>query len=336
MPPQLVFLIGSPRSGSTLLSRMLGAHSRIHAPDEPHLLTPMAYLGYYGRVDEAPYDPIISEAGIRQLVRTLPHGEQDYLAALRACTDRIYQGLLAGRDTDTRLLDKTPAYALALDFVERLYPDARYVVLTRHPIAVWTSQVESFFDGDFEAAQARSPLLERYVPAIARFLRESSLPRVHVRYGELVRDPRAQMERLAEFLDLDFEEAMVEYGRAGAGESARGLGDPTTVSREQRPTTGSLARWTGDLAGRPDAVAYAQRLLEQLADEDLATWGFERSEIRRELAAVDLGARPQRSRPLTRYALERRLLVRLRRNIHQNAFGRLVKRIRWACDLLLR
>ena len=156
----LIFLIGSPRSGSTLLSRMLGAHSQIHAPAEPHLLTPLAHLGYYARVDEAAYDTIVSEAGIREVVDALPGGEDDYLSALRAYSDGIYRGLLEGTGR-SRLLDKTPAYALVLGFLEKLYPDARCIVLTRHPIAVWTSQVESFFDGDFEAAQARSPLLER-------------------------------------------------------------------------------------------------------------------------------------------------------------------------------
>ena len=52
--------------------------------------------------------------------------------------------------------------------------------------------------------------------------------------------------------------------------------------------------------------------------------------------ALDLGANVVRSRPLNRYALERRLLLRLRRNIRHNAFGKLVKRLRWACDVLLR
>ncbi|MBW2295926.1 MAG: sulfotransferase, partial [Deltaproteobacteria bacterium] len=48
---RLVFVIGPPRSGSTLLTRMLGAHSKIHAPAEPHLLTPLAHLGFYANVD---------------------------------------------------------------------------------------------------------------------------------------------------------------------------------------------------------------------------------------------------------------------------------------------
>ena len=42
MQDKLIFLIGSPRSGSTMMARMLGAHSSVHSPAEPHLLTPIA------------------------------------------------------------------------------------------------------------------------------------------------------------------------------------------------------------------------------------------------------------------------------------------------------
>lgn len=334
---QLIFLIGAPRSGSTLLTRMLGAHPSIHAPEEPHLLTPLAHLGYYDRVGAAPYDPIISEVAIRQLVAALPRGEADYLEALRAYTDTLYAGLLAGSGKPL-LLDKTPAYALVLDFVAKLYPKARFLVLTRHPLAIWTSVVGSFFDGNHQAARDHNPILELYVPAIARFLREAPVPYHHLRYEALVAQPREQMEALCGFLGIDFEEDMVEYGRSESGrsESARGLGDPVTVAREQRPTTASVARWTQDLAGNAAAIDQAEEILACLLDDDLASWGFDRAGIASELAQLDRAGPPRRGRRLTRYALERRVLVTLRRNIHRNALGRLVRSIRRACDILLR
>lgn len=337
MEDKLLFLIGPPRSGSTLLTRMLGSHSAVSAPDEPHLLTPLAHIGYYAKVDQAPYDPIITQLAMTELVRALPRGEDDYLEALRALTDRVYEKLLAASGRRV-LLDKTPAYALVLDFVAKLYPNARYVVLTRQPLAVWSSYVESFFDGDHEAAHRHQPLLERYVPAIARFLRERPVPICHVRYESLVTDPEQELARVCEFAGLAFEPDMIDYGKKaeGAKESARGLGDPMTVARESRPTTGSLAKWAEELSGRPDAIARCHEILACLADEDLETWGYARGEIARELQAVDPGG-PRKPRPrLTRYSLERRLLTRLRRNIHHNALGALVRRIRWACDVLLR
>jgi hypothetical protein len=317
---------------------MLGAHSRIHSPAEPHLLTPLAHLGFYDRVDQAPYDPIITQGAARELVKDLPRGEDDYLAALRACTDRLYAGLLAPSGCDL-LLDKTPAYALVLDFAARLYPDARYVVLTRHPMAVWSSYVASFFDGDHEVAHAHNPLLERYVPAIARFLRESPVPICRVAYEDLVRDPEKEIERICSFLDVAFEPGTIDYGeQAGEGprEAARGLGDPMTVARETRPTTASLSKWAADMSGSPEKIRQCEALLESLLDEDLATWGYSRAEIQAELAAIDPAGSVRKKPPITRHTLERNLLVRLRRNIHHNARGRLVRKIRFACDVLLR
>jgi hypothetical protein len=334
---RLIFLIGSPRSGSTLLARMLGAHPAIHAPAEPHLLTPLAHLGFYDTVEKAPFDPIISQDAIRELVAQLPGGESDYLAALRGYTDRLYQGLLE-RSGRACLLDKTPAYALVLDFVARLYPKARYLVLTRNPLAIWSSYVESFFDGDFEAAHRFNPILERYVPAIARFLRAREVPLLPVRYEALVSDPGEQGQRICEFLGLPWDPGIVEYGREApaASPASRGLGDPITVARETRPTTKSLAKWTLDLAGRPARIEQAQRILASLLDPDLEAWGYSRAELERELAAIDPAATPRPAPSLTRYRLERKLLVRLRRNIHTNALGKMVRRVRRLCDVLLR
>lgn len=337
MEKNLLFLIGPPRSGSTLLTRMLGGHPEIHAPQEPHLLTPLAHLGYYASVEKAPYDAAITQAAMRELVAALPAGEKDFLDALRACSDLLYQRLLepSGR---TRLLDKTPAYALVLDFIAKLYPTAPVIVLTRNPMAVWSSYVASFFDGDHEAAHAHNPLLERYVPAIARFLRERPMPYCHVRYEDLVADPDTHVRRICDFAGLDFDPGMIEYGDRPEGQqrAVDGLGDPITVAKETRPTTKSVEKWTSDMAGNPDSVALARRILDSLLDEDLATWGYSRRELTRQLDSVDVdGARPRRS-PLTRYTAQRKLLVLLRRNIHHNAFGRLIRKLRTACDVLLR
>ncbi|MCZ6464932.1 MAG: sulfotransferase [Proteobacteria bacterium] len=337
MQDQLLFVIGPPRSGSTLLARMLGTNPAVHSPAEPHLLTPLAHLGFFASVEQAPYDPIVTQAAARELVADLPGGETDYLDALRAYTDVIYARLLepSGRKV---LLDKTPGYALVLDFAARLYPGARYVVLTRHPLAVWSSFAESFFDGDHAVAHAHNPLLERYVPAIARFLREAPVPICHVRYEALVREPEAELRRICEFAGLDFDPGMVNYGEqeGGVTKTARGLGDPVSVQREKRPTTRSLARWASDLAGQPEAVALCARILESLTDEDLETWGYARREIEAELDAVDLDAPRQRRSRWNQNAIERAVVVRLRRNIHHNALGRIVRRIRFYCDALLR
>jgi hypothetical protein len=110
-----------------------------------------------------------------------------------------------------------------------------------------------------------------------------------------------------------------------------------TVGKQTRPTTDSLARWTGDLSGRPERIEQSKRILAALQDDDLRSWGYERADIERELDAVDPHAPPARGRPWSRYRLERALLVAARRNVRpENALGRLVRKLREACDLVLR
>jgi hypothetical protein len=334
----LVFLVGSPRAGTTLLSRMISAHSDVFAPAEPHLMPPLAHLGYWETVEKAPYDPIITQRGMREFVATLPGGEADLIAGLRACTDHLYSRSLADSGASF-FLDQTPAYALVLDFVTRLYPGARYVALTRNPLAIWSSYVDSFFDGDFESAYRNNPLVERYVPAIAKFLRETAAPHVHVRYEDVVSQPDTELRRICDCLGLDFEPGMVNYGETAGGQrqDARGLGDPVTVAKEKRPTTASVDKWAKALQGAPARIAQSQEILARLDDADLEAWGYTRTDLGAGLDAIDPQGAPPQKPKLTRYALERRAMVTGRRWVQRSAFlQRLLRFVRSACDVMLR
>jgi hypothetical protein len=334
MEDRLVFLVGAPRSGTTLLARILASHSEILGRAEPHLITPLAHLGYYASVQKAPYDPINAQQAIREFVADLPGGEADYLAALRAYADAMYGAMLSTRPGKRYFLDKTPAYALVLPFLLKLYPRARYVVLTRHPLAILTSYVTSFFDGDWEVALAHNPILARYVPALAAMLRERPVPLVHVRYESFVADPEPAWRAVCDHLGIAYEPDALAYGRRAEG--FEGLGDPTGVARHDRPVTGSVKRWAAEVAGDPEVLAIATRVVSELDPDDLAVLGYPRDEIFADLEAARGAPAPSRRSAPLRYALERKLLVALRRNIHHNALGRALKRLRFALDVVLR
>jgi hypothetical protein len=337
MESRLLFVIGPPRSGTTLLMRMLSSHSAIYSRAEPHLLTPLAHLGYYDTVDAAPFDHLQAAQSTREFVADLPRGEQDYLDACRAYTGILYGRMLAARGKGKEFfLDKTPANALIMPFIAKLYPRARYIVLTRHPAAIFSSYANSFFDGDYQAAYRFNPILNRYVPAMARLLRERPVPMVEVVYEKLVQQPEAEMRRVFAFLDLPFEAEAIEYGRHE--HDSRGLGDPTGVSKHTRPVTDSLERWATELAQDSAKLAMVREMVEAIDDADLNTWGFPRASFFEPVErAARAGGKPLPHPPLLdRYRLQRKLLVVLRRNIQHNAFGRLVRRTRTLCDVLLR
>jgi len=335
MEERLVFLIGAPRSGTTLLARMLSAHSQVYGRAEPHLITPLAHLGYFGSVQKAPYDPFNVEQAVKEIVEEIPRGEAGYLEALRAYTDSIYRQLMECAPEGKRLfLDKTPAYALVLPFLTKLYPRAKYVVLTRHPLAILTSYVDSFFDGDYQVALAHNPVLQRYVPALAAMVRTQPVPLVHVRYEELVRDPEAHFRRVCDYVGIPFEEKAISYGESG--ESFKGLGDPTGVHQHNRPVTTSVSKWAAEIATNPETLALVCTVLDELDPADLETLGYAREKIVGQLEAAKGAKPPIKAKKPFRYTMERRLLVALRRNIHENALGRVLKKARFALDVVLR
>jgi len=328
---QLVFVISAPRSGSTLLQRMLGSHSEVFTHPEPHMITPMAHLGLYGQVDRAPYDHINAAEAMRSFVEGLPRGEEDYLDALRAYSDTLYARMLAtsGR---SRFLDKTPAYGLVLPFLTKLYPRARYVVLTRHPLAIFSSYANSFFDGDWRGAHDFNPIVERYVAAIGQQVRAPSVPLHHIRYEELVADPEPQLAAIFEHLGLPHEPGAVVYGR-GPG-MKKGMGDPIGVAKHDRPVTHSIEKWATELAGDPVKLELARRMIDGCLDEDLEAWGWPRAKLWEPLEQAGAGAPP--ARVLNRYTLQRRVLLLLRKDVDRRWHGKLIRQLKYYCDVILR
>jgi len=335
MDPQVLFVIGPPRSGSTLLARMIGAHSQIMGRPEPHLLTPLAHLGYYDKVDKAPYDAVLAAEAQREFVGALPGGEQDYLAACRAYCDTLYGRMLASKPGKQLFLDKTPAYGLILDFIAKVYPTAKYVVLTRHPLAVFSSYAESFFNGDYAAAQAYNPLLERYVPAIAKFLRDKPAPIYHVVYEQMVADPERVLGEIFAFLGVPNEPQAVEYGKAEP--AVQGLGDPIGVKKHSRPSTESIDKWATEIASSPDRLRLSREIIARLDPVDLATWSHPIEGLWQPLeAAGAAGAKPPK-KALDRYRMERFLIVKLRGLVQrQPLLRRLLGTMRLGADVLLR
>jgi hypothetical protein len=336
---KLIFLIGPPRSGSTLLMRMLSSHSQIYSRPEPHLLTPLAHLGQWDNVDRAPFDQLQAGSSMRQFVGDLPNGEADYVEAIQAYAHLLYGRMLATQDKPF-FLDKTPAYGLILPFIEKVFPQAHFVVLTRNPCSVWDSYAESFFDGDYAAARDFNPILQRYVPAMADFMRNSKVPFVHVRYEDVVSDPEAQLKRIFDHIGLPHEPSCVNYGQQAP--AVDGLGDPLGVKQHSRPVTSSLEKWATGVAASDDKEVILREMVSQLDDRDVKLWGFEKESLFEPLSRVNVGearnkaAIKRRKDRWDRYKMKRRLLVWLRRDVNSSWIGRRLKKLRMICEVILR
>ena len=314
---------------------MLSSHSRIKGGPEPHLLTPLAYTGFWGQVQKAPYDHIVASLGQQAFVNSLPNKEKDYWEACRCYCDKLYSAYMANA-TEKICLDKTPEYATVWPFLTHVFPDAKYIVLTRHPAAIFDSFANSFFEGNHEAAHSHEPILERYVPAIAGFLRQTSCRFVHLRYEDLVAEPREKLQEICNFLDLPFEPQLIEYGSTER-KPLPGLGDNIGVTRHSRPTDRYTDKWVNSMASEPKALALLQKVVNKLDPADLATIGFPLETFWLPLEKSGAARKPERTARPSFYRFQRKVILTGRRITQRSRTVRsVVTWLKLVCEVLLR
>jgi hypothetical protein len=135
---RLIFLLSSERSGSTLTRVILGAHSRIVAPLELHMLRHPTYAVW--RRDKS-----IAIESLRDFFQLIgqPKSEAEIDVVCKDFTVvQVYEWMLSQLPPGKLLLDKTPAYSNEGDTLRRSVPlSPFYIWLVRHPLGVIESQV---------------------------------------------------------------------------------------------------------------------------------------------------------------------------------------------------
>lgn len=197
-----VFVVGFPRSGTTLVEQMLDAHPRLQSMDE------RPFLNILG--------DSLSARGLR-VPLDLQRLNADDCERLRA----HYWRLVADRvtlDEGGQLVDKNPLNMLSLPLIKRLFPHAKIILTVRDPRDVILSCYMQHFHSSVLAVAAASieKLARTYVVAMQHWLHHVEVlqPDVRVvRYESLVADIDAQARVIADFLGLDDATCMAAFDR---------------------------------------------------------------------------------------------------------------------------
>ena len=332
----LIFVFSLPRSGSTMLEMMIESHSKVCGSAEPHVMVPLRYVGYYGHARQADYDIINSSLGLREFVERLSNREEDYLDACRAYAGTLYCKAMTQKSESLYFVDKTPPNVLEWQFITRVFPSASYVVLTRHPVAIFHSFVDTFFMGNYALAQREENVLQSYLPAVAEFLREATTKKISLAYESLVQDPENQMRRLLKWLGLEYEPSVVAYGRNER--TFTSVGDMMGVHHYDRPVRTLANRWISALKTDEHRLNVARDVVSQLKEEDLITYGYQKNHLFDGLDTErsSCAATGNPGRWFSWYLAKRRMYFILRSLVHRTFLGVFLKKIRYFSDVLLR
>jgi hypothetical protein len=274
-----IFIFSLPRSGSTLLQRVLAVHPQIATTSEPWILLPFFYAtrrsGIYTE-----YEQRLSVGALEDFFQTMPDGKTTYLQALRAFCLELYNK--ASPEGCNFFLDKTPRYHLIAEDIIELFPDAKFIFLWRNPLAVASSLLETFADNKWNLHYYKIDLYEGLNKLLVSA--EAYKERVYtLRYEAFVHEPDTYAKSLFEYLELDYNSTFLEqFSQVTLGGKK---GDPTGVKKYQSISSASLNRWRTVL-NNPLRKQWAKQYLTWIGQERLGAMGYSLSELQAELASV--------------------------------------------------
>lgn len=236
----LLFIASQPRSGSTLLQAILSNNSSVETVSEPWLLLPQLCLLKPSLID-AKFDYKLAVLGINDFATKIG-GENVLQKEMKAFAISLYTKI--GNESTKYVLDKTPRYYEILEEIIHVFPNAKIIVLKRHPFAVLNSIIDTWIKSKninqlkpFERDLLYAPFL------IENFsLKHSNNPNVFsIKYEDVVKDPLVRVKSIYDWLGVPFEESCLNYR---GNTSYQGLmGDPKGVHQNQKPEVNSLESW---------------------------------------------------------------------------------------------
>jgi hypothetical protein len=275
-------VVGATRSGTTLLRLMLDSHPELAIPFETHFLRHVIRRCKQGRVTPEELAELVTS---HHRWPDFHLEAEDYLARLReiqplnaADAIRAFYRLYAEKQGKPRWGEKTPGYVHKMPLLAAVLPEARFVHIIRDGRDIAVSVISRKVGADTVPEAAR-----RWKETIGQARTASAaLPHyLELRFEDLIRDTQPVLRRICEFIELDFDPAMLEYHkRAGerlgerrrrrTGPPREGPGKPGGHRLTmQPPREDQISKWRNELSEDD------RRAFEAIAGDLLVELGYD-------------------------------------------------------------
>jgi len=215
-----VFVVGMPRSGTTLVEQILASHPQVFGAGERDDIAAIVHaLGGPGHADAR-----------RIAVAELDRHARKYIDTLSALAPDA-----------RRIVDKMPHNFLALGYIDLLFPGSRVIHCVRDPrdtcLSIWFQPMTGNhpYTNDLDAL---ADYYRQYQTLMAHWKTVVRVPIHEVRYEELVRDIATNARSLVEFCGLEWDERCLNFH-----ENARVVTTPTYGDVRRPVHDKSVARW---------------------------------------------------------------------------------------------
>lgn len=266
------FIIGCDRSGTSLLSRMLNSHPEVGVPFESHIFNHLYALRFR-------YGDLLREANVLRLARDMvslyevrhwdfvPHPVDIAASTTNPSFCGVFDALMrVWRDHHGKAIwgEKSPNHIEYWEVLTGYYADPPLLHIVRDGRDVALSLVAARFGPKTIYTAMR--YWTWYLGLVENARRQSSCPVLDLRYEDLLGNPRAELERVCRFLNIEYSAAMLDFHRDLSPYDT----DARNLRNLRRPLlTDNAGWWQRELDGHQVVIA------EALGAEMLKRYGYD-------------------------------------------------------------
>jgi hypothetical protein len=197
---QPIFIVGFPRSGTTMVEQTLSAHPMIAAGDELPVVNELT--GLMPRMFDSPlsYPDALAELWMGDRLEGLENLRDYYLQRARQ--------LGALGEGASWFTDKMPLNETHLGLIGLVFPEAPIIHVVRHPLDVVLSVFSNHLTHGFYCAYDLTTIARHYVlimDLVEHYQREMDLRYLRVRYEDVIDDQEARVREMLAFIGLAFD-----------------------------------------------------------------------------------------------------------------------------------
>jgi tetratricopeptide (TPR) repeat protein len=232
--PSLVFLVGFPRSGTTMLGQILGAHPKVTIADERTMLHETMMRALH-----------MTQVAPDELGAALTKLDTAAINELRAYYHVRAQWHVNSITHDGVLVDKQPISIMLVGLINVLFPEARLITLLRDPRdACLSAYMQAFGVNDMSVNLFGWRQTAAFYNTVMQLWRtqkpQLTMPSIETRYEDIVTDLDAHSRRLFDFIGIPWHEDVMRFHEKAR---ERFINTPSYLAVTQRINRGAVERW---------------------------------------------------------------------------------------------
>ncbi len=278
---QLVFIISQPRSGSSMLQQILSGHSDIHSLPEPWLMLPLVYTFKKDATAATDYNFAYAQKSMNGFLDSI-EAQEVLKSGIRDTALNIYRKTLQ-EHPDKLFLDKTTRYFHITNELIDLFPNAKFIVLVRNPLAVFASMLE-LTKKNLKRISYKDRYADLFIAPkkIIDFKNRKEKNIFYIKYEKIVSNPTENLIDLYQFLNIELPQTDLGNYQVKSNFANSTAIDPKSVRKHEKPVDSYKDAWKKSIdtgLKKKWAIEY----LDKLGKETVELFGYDFDAIKEDL-----------------------------------------------------